>query len=143
MARVANRGVPKARRFRFAIPGHLESMIGPMGISTQDLAIQAKILYAPDVQYFDPLKCPVPFKQEDMDYVMNPANFKKIKIGILDYSSFLGVSDSVKRAMKMAEQALKKIGYDVVPIKFEQKVFSDARKAFMGVVAQGNSSGMA
>jgi len=50
---------------------------------------------------------------------MNPANFKKIKIGMLDYSTFLGVSDSVKRAMIMAEKALKKLGYDVVPIKFE------------------------
>ena len=83
------------------------------------MAIQAKILFAKDVQYFDPLRCPVPFKQEDMDYVMNPANFKKIKIGMLDYSTFLGVSDSVKRAMLIAEKALKKLGYDVVPIKFE------------------------
>ena len=56
---------------------------------------------------------------------MNPANFKKIKIGILDYSTFLGVSDSVKRAMTMAEEALKKLGYDVVPIKFDQKVFEN------------------
>ena len=70
--RVSNRGVSGARRFRYGLPRHLTSMIGPMGISTQDLAIQAKVLYAPDIQYMDPLSSPVPFKQEEMDYVMNP-----------------------------------------------------------------------
>lgn len=38
-----------------------------------------------------------------MDYVMNPKNFNKIKIGILEFSEFLGVSQSVKRAMRIAE----------------------------------------
>ena len=45
--------------------------------------------------------------------------------------------------MKIAEQNLKTIGYDVVPIKFDQKVFEDARTAFMGCVAQGFSAGTA
>ena len=72
-----------------------------------------------------------------MDYVTNPTNFKKIKIGILDYSEFLGVSASVKRAMKMTENALKKIGYNVVPFKFDQKIFDGAYKCFLGLVANG------
>lgn len=66
---------------------------------------------------------------------MDSKNFKKIKIGVLDYSSLLDVSDAVKRAMKMSEDALRKIGYDVVPVKFDQKIFDKARTSIMGVFA--------
>lgn len=66
---------------------------------------------------------------------MDSKNFKKIKIGILDPSSFLEVSASVKRALRMTEDALKKLGYDVVPVKFDQKIFDTARKSTMGVFA--------
>ena len=48
--------------------------------------------------------------------IMDPASIKKIKIGVLSNSSFLEVSDSVKRAMKMAEMALTKIGFEVVHV---------------------------
>ena len=66
---------------------------------------------------------------------MKPENFKKVRIGILEYSSFLDVSDSVKRAMIMAKKALQKLGYDVVPIKFDQEIFDNTRKAFAGMIA--------
>ena len=58
---------------------------------------------------------------------------------MIDYSDFLGVSDSVKRAMNEAKEALTKVGYEVVPFKFEQRIWEGATKAFMGIVAQNAS----
>ena len=37
--------------------------------------------------------------------------------------------------MKMSEDALKRIGYEVVPVKFDQKIFDKARDSIMGVFA--------
>ena len=71
VTRVSNRGHPKARKMQFAVPGHQEAVIGPLGSSVEDIVIQTKVLYAPDVHFFDPLKCPLPFKQEEMNYVMD------------------------------------------------------------------------
>ena len=119
VTRVAFRGHPKAAKVQFSIPGHLQAVIGPLGGTVEDLVLQSKVLFAHDVHLYEPLRSPLPYKQEDMDYVMDKQNFKKIKVGMLDYSSFMGVSESVKRAMKMTEQALKNIGYDVVPVKFD------------------------
>lgn len=80
---------------------------------------------------------PIPFKHANMEHMMNPYNIKKTKIGILDYSTFLGVSDSVKRAMKMTKDALEKIGYKTVPIKLPQSFYDDVRDTYMAM--SGNS----
>ena len=72
-----------------------------------------------------------------MNSVMEKGNIKKIKVGMLDYSSFLGVSKSVKRAMNMTKDALTKVGYEVVPIKFSDEIYEEVRDAYMGMV--GNS----
>jgi len=58
---------------------------------------------------------------------------------MIDYSEFLDVSDSVKRAMNEAKEALTKVGYDVVPFKFDKRIWEGATKAFMGIVAQNAS----
>ena len=62
---------------------------------------------------------------------------RKIKIGLLEYSTHLGVSKSVDRALKKSKVALEKLGYEVVPIKFSDKIWEKARDSWMGVV--GNS----
>ena len=43
--------------------------------------------------------------------------------------------------MKLAEEALKKIGYDVVPVKFDQAIFKKASWYFMGMVANNMING--
>lgn len=63
---------------------------------------------------------------------MNPVNIPKIKIGILDYSSFVGVSASVERAMNITADTLRKLGYNVVPIKFKDEIWDGMRKIQFG-----------
>jgi len=137
--RVTMKGVPGARRHRHKAPGHLDSVIGPMGASVDDMIIQSEVIFHPKVHYHDPFRTPMPMDHTKLEYMQNPQNFKKIKIGIIDYSDFLDVSDSVKRAMNEAKDALIKVGYEVVPFKFEKHIWEGATKCFMGIVGQNAS----
>jgi len=52
-------------------------------------------------------------------------NKPRTKIGILRESEFLPCSKAVKRAMKIAEKALKDLGYDVVEIVFPKEMWAE------------------
>jgi len=39
--------------------------------------------------------------------------------------------------MKLSEKALIELGYDVVPFKFEDKIWRDGTDYFMGIIANG------
>jgi len=70
-----------------------------------------------------------------MDYIMNPANFKDIKIGFLDPACFPDpISDSVTRALKIAKDAYTKLGFDVVTVNLEEKWFKGAMKYLTAMV---------
>lgn len=69
--------------------------------------------------------------------MMDLATIKKTKIGVLELSSFLGVSKSVQRAMIMTKYALTKIGYKVVSIKLPEGFYDDVRDTNMCMLGNG------
>jgi len=68
-ARVTMKGVPGARRHRHKAPGHLDSVIGPMGSSVDDMIIQSDIMFDPKVHYHDPLRTPMPMNHNQLEYM--------------------------------------------------------------------------
>ena len=93
-------------------------------------------MFDSEVQRIDPLMAPIPFKNDKLERMMSSGNIKKTRIGVLEYSSFLGVSKAVKRAMDIAKDALQKIGYEVVPIKLPKGYYDDVRDAYMGMLGK-------
>ena len=75
------------------------------------------------------------FKQEVITDILSQP--KKHKIGILEESSFLPVSDAVRRAMKLAKEALQRQGYDVVSFKVTEEEFMLSNKLLIGIVGTG------
>ena len=67
---------------------------------------------------------------------------KKIKIGILNESSHIPVSQSVKRAMLIAEKALGDIGYQIVRFNIDDEFWTKGREFFMGMAANGTTPPM-
>lgn len=49
------------------------------------------------------------------------------------------VSDSVKRAMKLSEDSLKELGYEVVPFVISKEMWKEFREIFMSLIANGPS----
>lgn len=60
--------------------------------------------------------------------LLNAQDRKKIKIGILQESSHLPYSDTVKRAIAMTEKALLNLGFSIVPFFLTQDVWNSARE---------------
>lgn len=63
--------------------------------------------------------------------------FSKTKVGILQESPFLPVSDATRRAVKETERALKTIGYNVVPFFLTNEVWDQARDYIMSMLSNG------
>jgi hypothetical protein len=70
--------------------------------------------------------------------VQDPKIVPKLKIGILKESSFLPCSDSVKRAMKIAEKAARDLGYDVVEFSYSQDVWRWSMDYQVGLLSNGD-----
>jgi hypothetical protein len=69
--------------------------------------------------------------------IQDPDEVQEVKIGILQESPFLPLSDSVKRAIKQTERALKDMGYYVVPFFLTDEVWAQARQYMNAIVANG------
>lgn len=69
--------------------------------------------------------------------IQDPEEVELVKIGILQESPFLPLSDSVKRAIKQTERALKDMGYKVVPFFLTDEVWAQARQYMNAIVANG------
>ena len=89
-------------------------------MSTDDLVVGMKVFADPDVAKLDPFTAPCPWRDQDFVKVQDLQNIPKIKIGILKESSFLPCSASVKRAIKLAEKAVRDLGYDVVEYSYPE-----------------------
>jgi hypothetical protein len=69
--------------------------------------------------------------------IQDPDEVQQVKIGILQESPFLPLSDSVKRAIKQTERSLKDMGYYVVPFFLTDEVWAQARQYMNAIVANG------
>lgn len=140
--RVPTAGLPAPiGELRFCSAKHMDTSIGPMGTSVDDLITAMEVLADPKVNYYDPFCAPVKWDSSKIEQVLDPANAKNIKIGILRESSFMPVSLSTTRAIKMTEDALKEFGCQVEEVSFSSDVFMEASDIYMGVLA--NTSGPA
>ena len=139
-SRISSLGLSKCRSNKFSAFNHLSGVIGPMGKSVDDLIVGMKVQLDGEIHKFDPLTAPSPFKQHEFDQVSTDP--KKIKIGILNESSLIPVSQSVKRAMVIAEKALGDLGYQIVQFNIDEDFWTRGREFFMGMAANGNSPPM-
>ena len=82
-----------------------------MGSSVDDLVVGIKIQSDPEVHKEDPFTTPFPWKENNFQSVQGSTNARKTKVAVLQESSFLPCTDSVKRAIKLTEKALRDLGY--------------------------------
>lgn len=76
-----------------------------MGYTVNDLIIACKVLFQEKACLLDSNLPISPWRDLDFKCVFQKPN--NIKIGVIEESYFLKCSDSVKRAMKISENALK------------------------------------
>ena len=57
---------------------------------------------------------------------------------MLEESKFLPLSESAKRSMKMTEDALKDIGYQVVPFSLDDLTWRQANDFYVGLTSNEN-----
>lgn len=109
-----------------------------MGMSTDDLVVGMKVFADPDVAKLDPFTAPSPWRDQDFVKVQDLQNIPKLKIGILKESSFVPCSASVRRAMKLAEKAVRALGYDVVEYSYPEHVWRESTDLLIGILANGD-----
>jgi hypothetical protein len=95
------------------------------------------VLSNPNIHKLDPFQPPSPWQSEKYLGIQDPDEVQQVKIGILQESPFLPLSDSVKRAIKQTERALKDMGYYVVPFFLTDEVWEQGRKYMNAIVANG------
>jgi Asp-tRNA(Asn)/Glu-tRNA(Gln) amidotransferase A subunit family amidase len=98
-----------------------------MGSTMEDCVEGFKALCSPDASSHDSFQAPCVLDEFVYQSILNAENRRPIKIGILQESSHLPYSDSVKRAIAMTEKALKNLGFTVVPFFLTQDVWNSAR----------------
>ena len=135
--RVTKRGAATARALRFGQFTHLTGTVGPMGNSVSDLVIGMKVFSDPKINYHDPFLAPTPWKNDD--FLSSQNTSQKIKVGILQESSFLPCSSAVKRAINLTRDALVKQGYEVVDFKIEQQDWRTISDIFLSMICNGNA----
>lgn len=110
--RCSTRGVSNCLKKNFSIKKHLHATIGPIGGSVDDLIVSSKVVFDENLHHYDPIMAPSPWRDQDFQSVIN--NRKGCKIGIQNEFHWMPVSDTVRRAMKIAEDALRRLGYQIV-----------------------------
>ena len=140
--RFTTRGIGTARKDRFEEFDYFQSAICPMGQSVEDCIVGFKVMANPAHQK-DPFQAPSQWN--DLDFIcaqsdQNPVDH--VKIGILEESPFLPCTEAVKRAMKITKQALKDLGYNVVPFFLTDEVWDNARDLIASMMANGTCPGI-
>ena len=134
--RLSKRGNACARKNRFNEFNYLVATCGPLGKTAGDLEIGMKICCDPNLHLMDPLTTPMPFNEENFSRIQNPQG---MKVGMVTLDPFMPVTNSVKRALKMTEQALKEMGYEVVPFLITADEWRNYRDLLVGMFANGSA----
>jgi Asp-tRNA(Asn)/Glu-tRNA(Gln) amidotransferase A subunit family amidase len=85
--RMTRRGSAPPRKIRYNAFNHIYSVVGPMGSSVEDLIIGMRVQCDTDINLYDPLTTPSPFREDEMLQVYNEP--ERVKIGILRENNFL------------------------------------------------------
>jgi len=141
--RGSKRGATTCTKNRFSSWMHLRSCSGPMGTSVDDLVVGMRIQASADVHRLDPFAAPTPFRETDYAKAVEPSSFKGRKIGMLRMETNLKLTKSVQRAMDVAGEALKKLGFQVVEFAITREEVQTVKDCFYAMVANGMISGTA
>jgi len=131
------RGACLGKRARFDEFSYLRPTIGPIAQSIDDCILGLKVQLDSKAHEFDPLQPPQTWNQAKFEMASGEETIGQIKIGILQESPFLPVSDAVRRAMKETERSLKELGYLVVPYFLTDEVWKQGMDLMMSLVANG------
>lgn len=52
-------------------------------------------------------------------------------------NSFQGVNSAILRALKLSENAFRKLGYEIVPVSFDEELWTENREIYMGLTRNG------
>ena len=88
---------------------HFMAVAGPLARSSRDCVEFFKLQCDPKQHLRDPFFHPSPFNSKVYENTYN--NPEAVKVGILTETPFLEVSESVRRAIQISRDALKKAGY--------------------------------
>lgn len=135
--RLSKKGALPSLRKRTSVHQHILGTIGPMGWTCSDLTACMKVSLDKNIHLLDPAIPPTPWNQAAFDDVST--NRSQHRIGILAENENLPISNGIKRALKITEQALRDLGYEVVEVKLDRSVW----KAYMDVYAQIIGNGAA
>ena len=98
-----------------------------MASSADDLILGFKAQVGKSAIDLNPFMTPCPWNEQKFLQMTEEEERNKIKIGILQESINLPLSDATKRAIKKSEQKLRELGYLVVPFFLTDEVWQQAR----------------
>ncbi len=94
-----------------------------MGTSLDDLVTGMRILFHPQANRYDPHAPCMPFREE----VFQEARSGKVTVGVIESLTSMPASESHRRAVRIAKEALERKGYRVVPIHFTPEEIAKLR----------------
>jgi hypothetical protein len=99
-----------------------------MGTTVDDCVEGFKALCTSRAARLDSFQAPSALDELVYNSLLNAPDRRQLKIGILQESSHLPYSDSVKRAIAITEKALVNLGFTLVPFFLTQDVWDSARE---------------
>ena len=137
LGRVSYKGIQTVRKRGYNAFNHLVATCGPMGSSSTDLQIGMQVLCSDKLHLKDPNAVPMGWHMAAAEAAL--AKPQNVKIGMLADSPNLPVSPAVKRALKMARDALTAAGFNVVDVTLPKMYWDRAKTYFMAMIRNGNS----
>lgn len=107
--RVSHKGCRAVRKNGYNMFNHLKGVIGPLGSSVSDLEVAMQVLCSDKVHLKDAATPPIGWHYSAAEEALKKPQL--VKIGMLAESPLLPVSSAVKRALKMARDALVAEGF--------------------------------
>lgn len=98
-ARSPLKGIVPARLNQYNLFNKVRPVAGPIGGSVDDLILGMKVQCDEQINVYDPTCLPCPWNESKFLDIMQASDRQSIKIGILQESDHLQVSESVKRAL--------------------------------------------
>lgn len=90
----------------------IPSVVGPMAQSTESLRLFCKTVVDSQPWLVDPKSPPIPWREEMAAEVAN----RPLRIAIMHWDGYMLPQPPIRRALREAEEKLRKAGHDVVPM---------------------------
>ena len=88
---------------------HINVSIGAIARSVDDAIIVTKIQFSPNINHYDPMVPPCPFREQ----VYEEARKGRVRVGFCESLPTIPATKAVRRAVNLAKEALLRKGYEV------------------------------